>query len=188
MSWSAACRSEVGAAFRDAGASLDADAGAAWARDRFRGPYLRDALLDAGALVETLETVTFWSGIPALYGAVSAALRDSLTAQGTPPVVLCHVSHVYPAGASLYFTVSCAQLPDPVSQWNAAKAAASDAILATGGSITHHHGVGRDHRRWYAEEIGPLGVEIVRAVKATLDPAGIMNPGILVAGSGTPST
>ncbi len=184
----AACRSEVGAAFHDAGASLDADAGAAWARDRFRGPYLRDALLEAGALVETLETVTFWSGIPALYGAVSAALRDSLTAQGTPPVVLCHVSHVYPAGASLYFTVSCAQLPDPVSQWNAAKAAASDAILATGGSITHHHGVGRDHRRWYAEEIGPLGVEIVRAVKATLDPAGIMNPGILVAGSVTPST
>ncbi len=183
-----ACRPSVARALRDAGASLDEDAGAAWARDRFRSPYLRDALLSAGALVETLETVTFWSGLPALYGAVSTALRDSLAAQGSPPVVLCHVSHVYPAGASLYFTVACAQLADPVSQWNTAKAAASDAILAAGGSISHHHGIGRDHRQWYAEEIGSLGVDVVRAVKATLDPAGIMNPGILVAGSATSGT
>jgi alkyldihydroxyacetonephosphate synthase len=168
---------------RDAGAELDLAAGTSWARDRFRGPYLRDALLDAGALVETLETVTFWSGLDRLYGAVSAALRDSLTALGTPPVVLCHVSHMYPAGGSLYFTVCCAQRPDPVTQWRTAKAAASEAILAAGGSITHHHGVGSDHRPWYNREIGALGVEILRAVKATLDPAGILNPGILLGGA-----
>ena len=77
---------------------------------------------------------------------MSSALRDALLAQGTPPVVLCHVSHVYTTGASLYFTVACAQSADPVAQWRAAKAAASDAILAAGGTITHHHGVGRDHR------------------------------------------
>jgi len=181
-----ACRSSAGCVLRDAGGLVDAEAGDAWARDRFRGPYLRDALLDAGALVETLETVTFWSGLSGLYEAVSVALREALVAQGTPPVVLCHVSHVYPAGASLYFTVGCAQLPDPVSQWRAAKAAASDAILGAGGSITHHHGIGRDHRQWYQEEIGALGVEVVRAVKATLDPTGIMNPGILVGGSASP--
>src|ERR1019366_646091 len=119
-----------------AGARPDPQAGESWERERYRGPYLRDALLDAGALVETLETVGFWSLLPGLYEAVSSALRESLSGQGTPPVVLCHVSHVYPAGASLYFTVACAQTEDPVAQWRAAKAAASDAILAAGGSIT----------------------------------------------------
>jgi alkyldihydroxyacetonephosphate synthase len=165
---------------QDAGGSPVEGAGESWERDRYRGPYLRDALLDAGALVETLETVTFWSSVPRLYEAVTAALRDSLTAQGTPPVVLCHVSHVYPSGASLYFTVACAQGEDPVAQWRAAKIAVNDAILAAGGSITHHHGVGTDHRDWYAQEIGELGVGVLQAVKATLDPAGIMNPGVLV--------
>jgi alkyldihydroxyacetonephosphate synthase len=158
----------------------DTGAGDAWAHDRFRGPYLRDALLDAGAIIETLETATFWSGIPRLYDAVSTALREALTAQGTPPVILCHVSHVYPAGASLYFTIGCAALEDPLTQWHAAKAAASDAIISAGGSITHHHGVGRDHLPWYRQEVGELGIEILRAVKSSLDPAGILNPGILV--------
>ncbi len=117
--------------------------GEGWARDRYRGPYLRDALLDAGALVETLETAAFWSALPELYDRVSSALREALERRGTPPVVLCHISHVYPAGASLYFTVACAQAEDPVAQWRAAKLAAGEAILAAGGSISHHHGVGR---------------------------------------------
>jgi alkyldihydroxyacetonephosphate synthase len=163
-----------------AGGRIEPGAGEAWERDRYRGPYLRDALLDAGALVETLETVSFWAALPRLYEAVSDAVRSSLSAQGTPPVVLCHVSHVYPAGASLYFTVACAQTDDPVAQWRAAKAAASDAILEAGGSITHHHAVGTDHRDWYARELGELAIDTLRAVKATLDPAGIMNPGVLI--------
>ncbi len=142
----AARRSAATEILSGAGGQREEGAGEHWARERYRGPYLRDALLDAGALVETLETVTFWSSVPRLYEAVGGALRESLTAQGTPPVVLCHVSHVYPAGASLYFTVACAQTDDPVAQWPAAKAAASDAILDAGGSITHHHGVGTDHR------------------------------------------
>jgi alkyldihydroxyacetonephosphate synthase len=163
-----------------AGAEQVPEAGETWARDRYRGPYLRDALLDAGALVETLETVTFWSSVPRLYEAVSSALRDALSAQGTPPVVLCHVSHVYVTGASLYFTVACAEAADPLEQWHAAKAAASDAILSAGGSISHHHGVGRDHLPWYEREVGPLGIELLRGIKASLDPAGIMNPGVLI--------
>ena len=173
-------REQVAGILRASGAEPDPAAGEGWAHDRYRGPYLRDALLDAGALVETLETVTFWSGLPRLYADVSAALRDSLAGQGTPPVVLCHVSHIYRAGASLYFTVGCAALEQPVEQWRAAKAAASDAILAAGASITHHHGIGTDHRDWYAQEIGPLGVEILRGVKRRLDPAGILNPGVLI--------
>jgi alkyldihydroxyacetonephosphate synthase len=173
-------RAEVTQILSSAGAVPEEGAGEHWAHERYRGPYLRDALLGAGALVETLETVTFWSRLPQLYEAVSGALQAALSAQGTPPVVLCHVSHVYPAGASLYFTVACAQTDDPVAQWLAAKSAASDAILAAGGSITHHHGVGRDHRDWYGRELGELGLGIVRAVKAQLDPTGIMNPGVLV--------
>jgi alkyldihydroxyacetonephosphate synthase len=167
-----------------AGGEAVPGAGEGWAEGRYRGPYLRDALLDAGALVETLETVTFWAAVPGLYAAVAGALRDTLTQLGTPPAVLCHISHVYPTGASLYFTVACAQREDPIGQWEAAKAAAGEAILANGGSITHHHGVGADHRDLYPREVGELAVAALRAVKRTLDPAGILNPGILLAREG----
>jgi alkyldihydroxyacetonephosphate synthase len=163
-----------------AGAVAVPDAGDSWVAGRYRGPYLRDALLDAGALVETLETVTFWSALPRLYAAVGTALRESLSGAGSPPAVLCHISHVYPSGASLYFTVACAQGDDPIAQWQAAKAAAGEAILSAGGSITHHHGVGSDHRELYPREVGTLGADVLRAVKRTLDPAGILNPGILL--------
>ena len=162
------------------GEDLGPEPGEAWRRGRYAGPYLRDALLDAGALAETLETATFWGNLPDVYDAVREALVADLTAQGTPPLVLCHISHVYPTGASLYFTVLAAQADDPVGQWQRAKAAASDAIADSGATISHHHGVGRDHLPWYAEEIGPLGLAALRAVKDTLDPAGILNPGILL--------
>jgi alkyldihydroxyacetonephosphate synthase len=93
---------------------------------------------------------------------------------------MCHVSHVYETGASLYFTVVAAQAEDPVAQWRAAKAAASDAIAATGATISHHHGVGRDHLPWYAREVGPVGLAMLRGVKQAVDPAGVLNPGILL--------
>jgi alkyldihydroxyacetonephosphate synthase len=171
----------VGTVLAAAGAEPVSGAGEDWQRGRFQGPYLRDALLDAGALVETLETAGFWSALPALYAAVSQAITGALTAQGTPPIVLCHISHVYPAGASLYFTIACAQTDDPIAQWRAAKRAAAEATVGAGGSISHHHGVGRDHQPWLAEEVGELGVATLTAVKAKLDPAGILNPGILLA-------
>jgi alkyldihydroxyacetonephosphate synthase len=165
---------------RFGGEAAGPDAGERWMEARYRGPYLRDALLDAGALVETLETAAFWSALPALYSAVAAAVREALTAWGTPPIVLCHISHVYASGASLYFTVGCAQRDDPVAQWRAAKRAAGEAIVAAGGSISHHHGVGVDHRELYVSEVGELGVRTLRALKDALDPAGILNPGVLI--------
>ena len=171
-----------------AGAKPVDGAGAEWAAGRYRAPYLRDALLDAGALVETLETVGFWSSLHELYSGVSSAIRDALTELGTPPVVLCHISHVYASGASLYFTIVCAQLPDPIAQWRTAKAAAGEAILAAGGSGTHHHGVGTDHRSPYEREIGPLGVAALVAVKGVLDPRGILNPGVLLPAPGEGSS
>ncbi|TCO46160.1 alkyldihydroxyacetonephosphate synthase [Kribbella antiqua] len=162
------------------GQNLGEGPGELWRVGRYRAPYLRDPLLDEGALVETLETATFWSRVPALKSAVTEALVKSLSAQGTPPLVLCHVSHVYETGASLYFTVLCAQTDDPVTQWRTAKSAASEAIAAAGGTITHHHGIGTDHRDAYAAEIGPLAAEALQAVKKVLDPDGVMNPGILL--------
>ncbi|WP_369829937.1 FAD-binding oxidoreductase [Mycobacterium sp. E2238] len=152
----------------------------AWEHGRYGAPYLRDSLLSAGALCETLETATDWSNIPALKAAVTQALTEALAETGTPALVMCHISHVYPTGASLYFTVVAGQRGNPIEQWKAAKRAACDAIMATGGTITHHHAVGADHRPWMADEVGELGVQLLRAVKATLDPAGILNPGKLI--------
>ncbi len=107
-------------------------------------------------------------------------MTDALTGSLDGALVLCHVSHVYETGASLYFTVAARQADDPLAQWQAAKVAACDAIRAAGATITHHHAVGTDHKPWYAEEIGPVGVLALRAVKQALDPAGVLNPGVLV--------
>ncbi|WP_433497574.1 FAD-binding oxidoreductase [Sphaerimonospora sp. CA-214678] len=166
------------------GAPLGPGPGESWREGRFRAPYLRDPILAAGGLVETLETAAFWSGLHRLRAAVTEALTAELTGQGTPPVVLCHISHVYETGASLYFTVVCAQAADPLTQWAAAKTAANRAIRSCGAAITHHHGVGTDHRAAYAEEIGPLAVEALHAVKRVLDPTGILNPGVLLPPAG----
>jgi alkyldihydroxyacetonephosphate synthase len=111
-----------------------------------------------------------------VYDAVRGALEGALDS----PIVLCHISHVYETGASLYFTVAARQQGDGLDQWARAKAAASDAMLAAGGTITHHHAVGHDHKPWLAREIGPVGVEMLRAVKRAVDPTGVLNPGVLV--------
>ena len=174
-------RAQVAQRLEALGASpLGEDGGRAWAEGRFHGPYLRDSLLDAGVLVETLETATFWSRLPEVYAAVKGALEKALAGQGTAPLVLCHISHVYETGASLYFTVAAKETADPLAQWAQAKAAACDAIVAAGATITHHHAVGRDHLPWLRDEVGPVGVEMLRAVKRSIDPAGVLNPGVLV--------
>jgi alkyldihydroxyacetonephosphate synthase len=162
------------------GRSLGEAPARAWEHGRFGAPYLRDSLLSAGALCETLETATSWSNVHVLKAAVTEALTTSLAESGTPALVLCHISHVYPTGASLYFTVVAGQRGNPIEQWRKAKAAASDAMMRTGATITHHHAVGADHRPWMRDEVGDLGVAVLRAVKATLDPAGILNPGKLI--------
>jgi alkyldihydroxyacetonephosphate synthase len=162
------------------GTSLGEAPAHAWEHGRFGAPYLRDSLLSAGALCETLETATNWSNLSTLKAAVTEALTSSLADSGTPALVLCHISHVYPTGASLYFTVVAGQRGNPIEQWRKAKTAASDAIMRTGGTITHHHAVGADHRPWMRDEVGDLGLAVLRAVKATLDPAGILNPGKLI--------
>ncbi|MFT4189298.1 MAG: FAD-binding oxidoreductase [Aeromicrobium sp.] len=159
------------------GTALGEDRGQSWVEGRFHAPYLRDSLLDVGVLVETLETATFWSNTERLHGAVKTALESSL---GEGTVVLCHVSHVYETGCSLYFTVAAKQGDDPLSRWLAAKAAACDAMMDCGATITHHHAVGTDHKAWLAREIGPVGVAMLKGLKASVDPAGVLNPGVLI--------
>jgi alkyldihydroxyacetonephosphate synthase len=151
--------------------------GDSWKRHRFQGPYLRDRLLDGGLLVETLETAADFGALPQLHAQVRRSLRDSLGRV----MVLSHVSHVYRTGASLYVTVLAARdRGDPIGQWTAAKRAVTETILAGGGTLTHHHAVGTDHRDFLGTEIGTDGLSVLRAVKATLDPTGIMNPGTLI--------
>jgi len=166
---------------RCGGLRLGAAPGRAWLRSRFEGPYLRDELLTHGVMVETLETAAQWSLVPQLHRSVGRAIAGALSAGGTPGLVMCHVSHLYETGASLYFTFLARQREgEEIEQWQQAKRAASDAIVAGGGTITHHHAVGRDHRPWMAQEIGAQGIAALQAVKAQLDPAGIMNPGKLL--------
>ena len=162
-------------------AYIGRSAGRSWEHGRFQGPYLRDALMGMGALVETLETSHTWTRLTELHAAVGAAIRDSLAAGGTPGLVLCHLSHAYSDGASLYFTfISRARRGQEVEQWGEVKRAASEAIVAGGGTITHHHAVGRDHAPYMEAEVGVAGIEALRAVKERLDPAGVMNPGKLL--------
>jgi len=168
---------------REAGAvALGQGAGRSWLRGRYAGPYLRDELLDRGVFVETLETATSWTNLDNLYAAVGDALRSTLAGRGTPPLVICHISHLYRSGASLYFTfLARSEAGAELDQWHAAKSAACDAIIAAGGTITHHHAVGRDHAPWMTGEVGALGVDALRALKQRLDPNGVMNPGKLLA-------
>jgi alkyldihydroxyacetonephosphate synthase len=169
-------------ALRAGGAAyLGQAAGRSWEDGRYQGPYLRDTLVGMGAVVETLETSHTWSRLGELHLAVGGAIRDSLAGQGTPGLVFCHLSHAYPDGASLYFTFIARGLRGAeIEQWRQVKRAASEAIVARGATITHHHAIGRDHAPYMEAEVGGTGLEVLRAVKERLDPTGIMNPGKLL--------
>jgi alkyldihydroxyacetonephosphate synthase len=167
---------------RGGGLPVGRSPGEVWRRGRFSAPYLRDELLTHGVMVETLETATQWSNVPKLHREVGRAIGEELSACGTPGLVMCHVSHLYESGASLYFTfVARVREEDPIGQWRTVKEAASRAIVDGEGTITHHHAIGRDHARWMSREIGGQGVAALAALKSELDPRGIMNPGKLLA-------
>jgi alkyldihydroxyacetonephosphate synthase len=177
-------RTQAGAIVREhGGLAVGRSPGEAWLAGRFGAPYLRDELLTLGVMVETLETATQWANLRRLHRTVGAAIGQALRDGGAPGLVMCHVSHLYETGASLYFTFLASQREsDPLAQWREAKRAASQAIVDGGGTITHHHAVGRDHAPWLAVEIGETGLRALRAVKDELDPRGIMNPGKLLTG------
>jgi alkyldihydroxyacetonephosphate synthase len=166
---------------RNGGLAVGRSPGEAWLRSRFAAPYLRDELLTHGVMVETLETATQWSNLRRLHARVRGAIAQALEAAGTPGLVMCHVSHLYETGASLYFTFLARQRQgEEIAQWRSVKEAASRAIVEGGGTITHHHAIGRDHAPWMTDELGSGGLAALRAFKDELDPNGIMNPGKLV--------
>ena len=152
-----------------------------WRRAFFDMPYLRDGLVAFSAIVETFETAVTWDRFPALHAAVKSAVRETLRAVGAPGgFVSCRFTHVYADGPAPYYTVIAPGRPGAqLEQWAAVKEAASTAIDAAGGTATHHHAVGRDHRAAYDRERPDLYAAVLRAAKATLDPAGVLNPGVL---------
>jgi alkyldihydroxyacetonephosphate synthase len=166
---------------RAGGTPIGEPAGRAWARSRFAMPYLRDELLARGVMVTSFETVASWTRLEALAVDVSATLVDSLGARGTPPLVGFQVSHLYESGASLSFHVLARALEgQEESQWRVARDAVSAAIARAGAPVSHHQGIGRDNAGWAAASLGSLGVSTLRALKAQLDPVGVMNPGKLI--------
>lgn len=172
-------RSDVARAIkRGGGVYLGQAAGRGWEKGRFHGPYLREGLLDRGVLVETLETAQQWSRHKELYEGVRSSLESALRANGMEGIVMCHLSHAYRDGASLYFTVIASQGPEGGAvNWPRVKRAACESIQAAGGTLSHHHATGRDHAAWLEGEIGTAGIAALASLKDRFDPSGIMNPG-----------
>jgi alkyldihydroxyacetonephosphate synthase len=171
---------EHGGSARD-GAGARTDAVGTW-REAFLGaPYVRDSFVALGVLSETFETAITWERFPSFHAQVSAAAEQAVREVCGAGSVFCRFTHVYPDGPAPYFTVLApARRGEEVEQWRAIKRAASDAIIAAGGTITHHHAVGRDHRPWYDEQRPDAFAAALRGAKAAVDPAAIMNPGVLV--------
>ncbi len=156
-------------------------AGAAWRSSFVRAPYIREQLVLLGVLVETFETACTWDRLDALVADVTTAVTGALQRVCGGGRVSCRLTHVYPDGAAPYFTVLApARRGSEVAQWDEVKAAASEALAAAGGTITHHHAVGRDHRPWYDAQRPEPFAAALRAAKHAVDPAGVLNPGVLL--------
>jgi alkyldihydroxyacetonephosphate synthase len=156
-------------------------AAGAWRQAFFDAPYMQSALISIGVLSDTFETACSWSQFPELHARVTAAVSRALADECGGGIVACRFTHLYPDGPAPYYTfVGALRLGGELAQWRAVKAAASEALAAAGGTITHHHAVGRVHRPWYDRERPALFGDALAAVKRELDPRGIMNPGVLV--------
>jgi alkyldihydroxyacetonephosphate synthase len=158
-----------------------ADASKTWRSAFMRMPYQRDALARRGVIAETFETACTWSGFDALHAAVTEAARSAIEKVCGAGAVTCRFTHVYPDGPAPYYGIYAGgRWGSLEAQWDEIKAAVSEAISTNGGTITHHHAVGRDHRPWYDRQRPDPFAAALRAVKSALDPAGILNPGVLV--------
>jgi alkyldihydroxyacetonephosphate synthase len=164
------------------------DAVGAWRGAFLLAPYLRDTFVACGVLSETFETAITWDRLEEFHASVMETARAAVAevtggpAEGAgAPLISCRFTHVYPDGAAPYFTVLApAVRGGEVEQWDEIKAAVSEAVIAGGGTITHHHAVGRDHRPWYDRQRPAPFAAALRAAKAELDPAAILNPGVLI--------
>jgi alkyldihydroxyacetonephosphate synthase len=166
------------------GLSVGPMIGKMWRKSRFLTPYLRNTLWERGYALDTLETAVPWAQVLPTAEALKTALHDSIAAQGERALVFAHLSHVYRDGASIYVTYLFRRSADPdetLERWRAMKSAASQALVAHGGTISHQHGVGIDHAPYLKAEKGALGMRLLRQSARALDPDGILNPGKLLA-------
>jgi alkyldihydroxyacetonephosphate synthase len=181
MSVALECCSDHGWSWERRGAGSGGDASGAWREAFLRAPYLRDTFVAIGVLSETFETAITWERFEAFHAAVTDAASAAVTAICGAGSVTCRFTHVYPDGPAPYYTILApARRGSELEQWAEIKAAASEAVLAGGGTITHHHAVGRDHRPWYDRQRPEPFALALRAAKAAVDPTGALNPGVLV--------
>ena len=160
----------------------------AWRHAFLAAPYLRDTFVAVGVLSDTFETAITWERFPEFHARVMETARRAIAeacgaAPDGPgsPRLSCRFTHVYPDGPAPYYTVLCpAKRGGEVEQWDEVKVAVSETVIATGGTITHHHAVGRDHRPWYERQHPDPFAEALRAAKRAVDPAGVLNPGVLL--------
>jgi alkyldihydroxyacetonephosphate synthase len=145
-------------------------------------PYARERLITRAIIADTFETAITWERFEALHAKVKSATEQAIReATGRPGEVTCRFTHAYPDGPAPYFSFhALGRHGALLEQWQHIKNAAGDAIIAAGGTITHHHAVGRDHRAWYDRQRPALFAEALRAAKRTLDPQGLLNPGVLI--------
>ena len=165
---------------RHRGVGVGSSPGKEWFKNRFRAPYLRNSLWSLGYAVDTLETAVPWGRMSATVADVESALATGLESDGERVHVFTHLSHVYPHGTSVYTTYLFRLAEDPgetLDRWQRLKTAASRAIVGQGGTISHQHGVGLDHRPYLGAEKGELGLDLLRAAFRRADPDEVMNPG-----------
>jgi alkyldihydroxyacetonephosphate synthase len=161
-------------------ASAEGEAGS-WKKAFVDAPYLQSALVSIGVMADTFETACTWDRFEAFHAAVTTAAQDALRRTVGGGLVACRFTHVYPDGPAPYYTfIGPACVGDELAVWREVKTAVSEALHQAGGTITHHHAVGRTHRPWYDRERPALFGDVLRAAKHVLDPAGVMNPGVLV--------
>jgi len=152
-----------------------------WKKSFLQAPYMRDELVRHGFIVETFETCTTWQNFPNFHKSVNLAAQEALSDIGAKGYVSCRFTHLYPDGPAPYYTIIAAGTVDKeLEQWDAIKTKVSQALIANGGTITHHHAVGRDHRPFYERQHSKIYDDVLRSVKKTFDPKCIMNPGVLL--------
>jgi alkyldihydroxyacetonephosphate synthase len=177
------CCADHGGTPEAAGADAHREGAAGVWRNAFiRMPYAMERLILRGVINDTFETAITWDRFEAFHDAIKSATENAiLEATGRKGQVTCRFTHVYPDGPAPYFTFHALGEPGKLgAQWLAIKSAALDAVIENGGTVTHHHAVGRDHRPWYDRQRPPLFADALRAAKKALDPQGLLNPGVLI--------
>jgi alkyldihydroxyacetonephosphate synthase len=164
---------------RHGGICIGAGPGQLYDQKKFDTPYIRDFLLDRGALADVSETAAPWSALGPVYDAVMAAAREQFAALGVRGYIMCHLSHSYHAGACLYFTfaIKPAGVGEPLDQYWQVKAAIQQAFIDNGATLSHHHAVGTEHAQWLEDDISAPGVAMVRSLFDGIDPGRNLNPG-----------